>query len=645
MFDSYRITITDELKERLLPFLDEQIGQALQARSELEERWQHWNEQYETARNTLRNQPWDGACDIGIPLTATHCEAIFARIMNTILALDPPFIAKPLRSDFVLAARRYQDYMVWAAEHRWKFLECLWPTVLNMVKLGTAIIKIPYIRETDLVCQYNEDYTAMEMVEEEISSGPQFVHVPLQDFLIPVGAKDIEDSPWVAQRSHYTMNDLIKLEAAGHLDDVKRLEGLGSQNVPEFEARRNEMESILPSYSEDRYSPWEWWGEYDADDDGYPEKVVITYHMESRTVLSATHHPYFHRRRPFVRFVYMPREDRFYAIGIPEMLEDPQDGITTMHRQRIDNKSIANMQCFTALQSSGIRPKTKIYPGKVFLVNDHNDIKSFPLGQIFNSTIEDENMLKQYAERRTGISDYSLGRESDAVGTKATATATLALIQEGNKRFDLTIRDFRRNLAECAVQALQLNQQFKPLGEIFTVLGPAGMPVEQIINFPQEYIRSRISIQVNTSSAGANREVSKQNDLALFGILAQYQMRTLQMVQAYIQAPMPEVKAMLSAMLEAQHRLFSRNLENYDIKDVTEINPNVMEILNGQARQGTLAGDVRSTGMESVYGLPGGTNPNNERTILQGQGPSGIGPMPGPGANGTVLTGIEGPIQ
>ena len=536
--------------------------------------------------------------------------------------------------------------MEWAKDQHFRAYKALGNLTLGLLKYGTIVCKVPYIVEKTSILGYNRDYSAVDVTEEVTFAGPRYVPIPIEDILVPPTAVDIQypDSTWISHISRYSWNEVLEKKFDGDWENTDELVGQGQLRNAGIREEQEQREGI-----DDVFTP-EWpvheiWLRYQIKDDERPQEICATYYPPTRTILKLTGNPYLHQLRPFVKFGYMPREHRFYWIGIPEMVEDVAEGITTIHNQRIDNKTIANMMCFKVRKSSGIRPKTKLYPGKVFPVDDMGDIETFPMGQLFNSTMEDEMALKQYAERRTGVSDYTLGRESSSVGTKATATATLALIQEGNKRFDLTIRDIRGQLAECCYQALALYQQFKPEGEMYAVLGPSGAPIEQIMNFPKEFIRSRIAITINTSSASNNREISKQNDLALFGILSQYQMRLIQLVQANIQAQDPKIKAITGAMIGSLYTLFGRIIDTYEIKDTAAVNPNIMEILNGGAAQGSLAGDVSASGMGQLLGLPG-LPPSQAPGALPGGGLMGAGMPPPGGGNGLPPdAGISGGIQ
>jgi len=634
LYSELNIEITDELEGRLLPYISTQISTTMHGRSTLEENWKFWLQLYESGRSIYRNQPWPGSSDIGISIIATAIEAIYARIVNTVLALDPLFIAKPKRSEFVIPCRALQDYIAWASETRWGTYDMVRDASLCMLKLGTAICKVVYTSEVDKIYEYSPEFSDAVLSDpQEISSGPKLIYIPLIDFLIPPGYSTVMSAPWVAHRSQYTSEELDIESTAGRLYNIDKVKEAGEDikvdPVTEFEEKIDASDGVskIP-----QFPIWEWWGRFDIDNDGFPENIVLTYSARANKILHAQYHPYQHNLRPFVPFRYMPRENNFYGIGISEMGEDYQIGVSTMTNQRIDNKTISNTSCFKARKGSGIRPKLKVYPGKVINLNDMSDLEAFPLGSNYNSTTEDEALLRQYFERRTGVSDYSLGRENESVGTKATATATLALIQEGSKRFDLIIRDFRNSLSECGMQCLQLCQQFKPTNEMYMVLGPAGLPIEKVINFPRDYIRSRVSLIVNTSTSATSKEIAKQNDMALFGIISQHQQRVLELIQAMAQAKDPKIQGILAAMLDSLMEIMNRMLDNYDIKNTDRINPNYLEVFSGKgAEQGQAGGVGSPPWMEGAAVLPPGMEGGDQVGLPFGGNGQGAGQVAGQG--------------
>ena len=221
---------------------------------------------------------------------------------------------------------------------------------------------------------------------------------------------------------------------------------------------------------------------------------------------------------------YLRREGRFYGIGVPELLETIQRGVNTSFNQSVDNATIANMRCVKIRSGSQLaRNFGEIYPGRKFYVDNVDDIKEFQLGEVYPSIFQVGLLLRDFAERRTGISDFNLGRESEVLGRASTATTTMALLQESARRFDLYAKDIRRAISDLGMQSLELIQQMKPFARVHTVLGQDGPLAERALNLPQGIsIGQHLMVNATSASTATNKQVMQQNAMTVFGLMVQY---------------------------------------------------------------------------------------------------------------------------
>jgi len=226
-----------------------------------------------------------------------------------------------------------------------------------------------------------------------------------------------------------------------------------------------------------------------------------------------------------------------------------------------------------------------------------------------------------YAERRSGISDYSLGRESSAIGDRATATGTLAIIQEGNRRFDLNVRDMRESYGLIGRMLFELNHQYRPKGLSYVTQGPQGAMTEFAFDMPDEIITNMLGFELTASSATINKQVEQAGLLQLLQILTQNMQAGQQaaMLLANPQVP-PQVKEYTASYMESLTELVKRTMMTFDQPPVDV--PDIMQSFQPQ-----------QPGM--VPQAPGGMN---------GGGPPGPpGAMGGPpGAGGPSLPGPAG---
>jgi hypothetical protein len=193
----------------------------------------------------------------------------------------------------------------------------------------------------------------------------------------------------------------------------------------------------------------------------------------------------------------------------------------TIHNQQLDNATIANTRWFLG-RKGAVKADTRIWPGRFLTVpNPESDVKAMQLGEVYNSMRALEVSVMSYMERRSGVSDYSLGRESSVLGDRATATGTLAIIQEGNRRFDLNIRDVRETYAKVGRHVFMLNNQYRPKDLAYVLQGEAGEFTEMAFDLPEEMVAHKLGFELTASSATINKGVEQAGLTQLLGILMQ----------------------------------------------------------------------------------------------------------------------------
>lgn len=353
--------------------------------------------------------------------------------------------------------------------------------VLEVLKLGTSIIHEPYLTITQPDFEFDPesgDYTRKSDMVMFDGIKPRMI--PLEDFLIMRGYSEIDGpygSPMVGHRYYLRTGQLMERARNGWFRKKsvnESADATGSVSGDEVKDSQAQLEgewSDIASLHQDDHQVYDLWIKYDVDEDGLEERLFVSFHRVAGRLLRIQ--PYIYKRIPYTALRYIRRENRFYGIGVPEMLETLQAGANTSFNQAVDNATIANTRMWGVRKgSTSAKYLDDIYPSKKVLFDDPADIKDLQLGEVYPSIFEVGVLFRDYAERRTGVSDYNLGRESGLAGGKhGTATTTLALLQESSRRFDLYAKDIRKAVGEIGMQALELIQQFKPTGRIYAVMG------------------------------------------------------------------------------------------------------------------------------------------------------------------------------
>jgi hypothetical protein len=312
-----------------------------------------------------------------------------------------------------------------------------------------------------------------------------------------------------AVKSHFLIN---AAESAGESGDYhEQLDALAGQE---------------PIWNE-RFKVNEIWCSFDVDNDGIDEEIVLDFHWETKTFLSIRYNWYDDLHRPYRVVPYIPVEGRIFGIGIGKQNEQFQEEITTIHRQRLDNATLANMGMMVLKKNSGYGPKEPIFPGKMWFLDDVQDITPVKLSEVYNSAFANEDIIVRYSEMRTGVNDAMLGMPEQ--GTPGTATGDLARLAEGNKRFDFVLRNVRTWLGQLGTDLLANYQQFGNRQEHWLTLGSDGVYVEQFLQMPNILVRKGALLEVTATNSITNREVEQRQWMGMFQLINQHSMGVLQL--------------------------------------------------------------------------------------------------------------------
>src|SRR5690606_26168552 len=293
---------------------------------------------------------------------------------------------------------------------------------------------------------------------------------------------------------------------AGWLDSTRPAPGDSDGN--KFEENQQNLENTGPVWP-DRINWVEIWLPFDVDGSGQLREIVVHYHRDSRTIMSIRNNWIKNLRRPYITGVYFPVEHRWRGIGICKKNEQFQREVTTQHRQRLDNATLANMRMIVVHKLSGYGPREPIFPGKMWFVDDMTHISTIQMGEVYPSSYNNEQATLIYSQQRSGVNEAILGMPQ--VGTPGTATSDLARIQEGNKKFDFVYGNFREFAEEIVTEVACVIQQFGPRNLAYFNQVENGRLVKQFFEMPQEYIRDGLLIQLKTAGQTQNKILDRQN--------------------------------------------------------------------------------------------------------------------------------------
>lgn len=592
MPDYPRLLKLDEIAEqRLVAYLTSELSLHRGERQTFLDRLENEQKDYWAEPSTeVVDFPFQGAAVIIIPLQAITIEATHSRTMTTLFALNQFTAIRAKHADYVNVTRPLERALDHVLMNDIKVYNPLNDIILELEKHGTGIARVGYhklvrtaIREVE-----KEDGT----IEEEefdvtVSDGPTVRAVPNSRFLMPFFYQTVEESPWVGEELTGAPHEIKALEESGYFIEGTFDKIYNSNNLPQNPTTVNqqELEGKQPAISSVT-GPIKYvhiWLSFDVarskdlireyGDAGYtvPEgkdrEIVVDFHEDTNTVMSIRYNWHSDLRRPYRKGVYFPVEHRWDGVGICKQLNQFQKEITTQHRQRLDNATVANVRMLKINKWAGYGPGEPIFPGKMWFVEKMDDVESMQLGEVYPSSYSNEHQTLQYAQQRSGVNELNLGMPQ--VGTPGTATAELSRVQESNKKFDFMYGNIRRLTSEIIVDVASELQQFGPKNLSYFEEVDGGNLVKKFLELPPTLISQGIIVDITAAGQKENKLLDRQNWQQVAQVLNQYY---VQLIQLAMQVGDKEKAALIiTHAYQGATEAMRQILESFDIKNIDRL--------------------------------------------------------------------------
>ena len=580
----------------LSDYLVSELRRNRSERAGLEEQWIRNARNYRARpEKEVQDFPWKGAANIVVPVVATDVDTTVAGLMGALWASPNLWTTEALRPDMIDFAARLQEFLQWAQDSELKMYDVVVEWLTELVLQGTGILKQRYMREQKKMFEWREQPGGLlqQMVRRLAVDRPDIRRVALPDFYLPITASGIQEAPWCAERLGLTWHQLESRVRAGIYlpETMSRLGWHWRQSQVKtqygsFDDAMMELQNFTPSFG-DRFELFEFWTSYDIDRDGEPEQLVCTIHEPSQTYVRIDFNPFFSQEKPYsaARFIRLP--GMFHGLGLGDILEMFQDEASAMHRQRLDNGTIRNTAIFKGRKGSGVKANEPIWPGRTLLMEDpEKDLIAMNMGFAADSTLGEEQFLLEYAQRRSGVSDYQRGGAGAPNISYSTATTTIEMLRQGRLRLDQVMREIQVALSETGVRAVELYQQFNQGPKPFMVMGQReGQQVQQVLQFPLDIIRMGVMIRTTATNAQLNKETQVRTNQILMGLVNGTYQQMFQAMQVVFNPQLPPPMRMLGLqMIMGGLVLTRRTLDAYNVQDVDRILPDP-EFINALGAQ------------------------------------------------------------
>ena len=615
------IKLEPETEDRLRMWLDDEIEGFNTERGPLLDDWKNWQTLYWAApAGAVKNFPFQRAANVVLPLAAIAVESIHARMMNTLFSVEPFYSIRPRSKEWITAAKPFESYLQSEIESHesLKMYEFCNDSLLELEKLGTCVGKSGYEKLTkkSLKRVGGED----QVIYATIHNGATLDRVPLANFMLRFAELDPQDAPWCGEKHEFGWGKLKKLAQDGRIraEQLERIKAHWVEKnqsseigdgASQMQAKVAELTNTEPIWTE-MFEVHELWATFDVDGDGEDEEIVIDYHKDSGTFLSIRYNWYDDLHRPYRICNYHNVEGIWPGLGICKQVEQFQAEATTIHNQRLDNATLANMSQLILRKNMGYGPGEPIFPGKMWFVDDpQKDVREFKLSEVYNSSFNNEESTVRWFEKATGVNEAVLGIPQE--GTPGTATSDLTRLAEGNKRFDLVLKNIRRFLSRIGSDIVTNYQLYGNQDAHWLVLGEDGIHVEKILQMPAELIRKGAIIDLTVTDSITNREQEQRTWMQLFQILSNYYGTVTEKAALLAQILGDEGAELLMQVLQkslvASDEALKRLLETFAVTDSDRFS--LVEdgknggLAGGPAGESEGEGTAGNTGNGTVEGL------------------------------------------
>lgn len=608
-------------KDEATRWLDFELRYALASRSQIEKKWRDWLEQYRApAIQPIKHFPFEGAANFVLPITAVDVDQLYAKFMQTIHAADELWSVTGLNEDWENAAKPMQDFLTWLDHTVLKMYQVNQRALLEMVKLGTAIYKHGWLYESRPILTYDDQGKITRV--QKTRSQPFVDHVRLNDFIIPPYAINLQPdeqggAPWIAERIRVQVDRLRSMAEAQEpylpnidqeaLNTVLSYErhvqteyDLKVQDMDYVKRARRNIDFDKDAETADSTKAtaglgtivreveiFEIHARFTTRTSESQDDIILWYHLPTRSIIRGVYQYYLHGARPYEVIRYFPGEG-FYGIGVCEQKEVFQRIQSELYNYQQDNVLLANSSMLAAREGGNIAPNEPLWPGKVLMtVGDPNtELRQFKMADIYPSLPGLINQVQTMGERRTGISDLQVGNIAALPG-RTPAQTMQVLLQEGNRRPDLTIKDMRNSgLAKLGLRIIQLLQQFigspvdvdgKKFLDLSTeVLGPElGGVVAQKLSTPLQNAELGLGVTLTATSGSANKEAQKDSNKELMALMSQIYPQYLQAMQVFMAQPTSPMGALSLSQMKGMNAMLQHTLELSDFRNIHEILPDI----------------------------------------------------------------------
>lgn len=349
-------------------------------------------------------------------------------------------------------------------------------------------------------------------------------------FFLQAGSKDIEREPVILEEEFF-YRDLEEGEMKGQFVNVSNMlrEKLPFSDEKYTGMPPEELEKIKDIKLRNQpVKVFKWYGNFDADGDGFAEDVRVYISEEYKLYLGGVRLTDITKsgKRPldFTKVESrLENTSENWGYGVLETVKELAEEVDALFNQMADENTMNVMRPgFYDPGGDLDAPALSLSPNKLQPVSDPQRNVFFPQMQSnADKIIMAIRLVLEFIERLTAASSYVMGKESEAVGGSGTATRTNAIVSAANERFGMPAERLRGGAANIVKQHLDLLQLNIPPGLEQMILEDDGSPLFAPNELSQEGISGEFDCYLLPDPSAGSKEAEQQIAQMFLTILSQ----------------------------------------------------------------------------------------------------------------------------
>lgn len=481
---------------------------------------------------------YPGAADLCSEMLMSTVDQADARVISKILSVEPIMSVEPtdswvfrdqqMKSPPIELAAALQRFLASYGDKKIKVKNKLPKVVHRADKVGTAVLHISWAKQTKPVVQPSA--MGSEQVMGLPDDGVKWRLIANRDVMVwPAWSHDWqEDYEWVGHRTYLTVSKFkvwaqeqgftpeeieeLVLRAVSPSDaKMKSAEAQGYQTA---QADSSKLTGLVPI--------WEIWGYRPIADVPFPTSFYLFYSQETKKAYKPRLNPNRNGKHPYFPVRYKLIDQSAWGNGIGHEVYTAHVADTAYRNLEIDNLMASVFSLvLTKMDSTADSQSERPYPGMRIATEDpatDMNVVSFaesgPVEMLYRG-MEQNDRRKMNA---TGLAAVLSGQGDPTMKSGAGTGSTIALIEQASTKFGRVDETIRADLSPIYAMTAELCCQFGGEDIFQRYVAPEDAALlEQLRQVPPgESIESMFQMKVAASSATVNKELQKNNALAIW---------------------------------------------------------------------------------------------------------------------------------